>query len=346
MPALNLRPGSACVRLTLLTLPVMFFAAGCKKPEIKTYVAPKDQEEVRPANSELADGLPKISWTTPAGWKELGPDKMSAVRFSAPGDTNIMVTPLPLMAGNEGSLVNMWRQMLTQPLLSEEDSIKALSEVTIGGDSGRMFEIAGAQPESGEMKIITAFVHRDSRSWFFKLQGTPAAVEAQRAAYIEFLKTVKFDIAQPPSPAPPPPSAPAASSEVPGTPPADWTVQTPGAMQAAKFTVPDKDGAKADVFVSIFPSDTGGNVANVRRWRGQLELPDADDAAIAALIKPLPGGPEGAIMTDLANEGKGRALIGAIVPRGGRYYFYKLFGGTAAVAAAREAFINYCKAGP
>ena len=51
MPALNLRPGSACVRLTLLTLPVMFCATGCKKPEIKTYVAPKDQEEVRPTNS-------------------------------------------------------------------------------------------------------------------------------------------------------------------------------------------------------------------------------------------------------------------------------------------------------
>ena len=78
----------------------------------------------------------------------------------------------------------------------------------------------------------------------------------------------------------------------------------------------------------------------------QLELPDADDAAIAALIKPLPGGPEGAIMTELTNEGKGRALTGAIVPRGGRWYFYKLFGGAAAVAASREAFINYCKAGP
>lgn len=346
MPATPRCSGSPCLRLIPLPLAALLIFSGCRKPEIKSYTAPKDEEEeARPVSSELAEGLPKISWTAPAGWTELGADNMNAARFSLPGEANVMVTPLPLMAGNEDSLVNMWRQMLALPLLGEKEAAEALTDVAIGGTSGKLFEVAGARQEGGEMKIVTAFLHRDSRSWFFKLQGAPASVDAQRAAFLEFLKTVKFDAAAAPASAPPPSGAPpaASNSEVPGTPPSEWTAQAPGPLQEAKFSVPDKEGAKADVTVSIFSSDTGGNVANVKRWRGQLGLPEADDAAVAALIKPLPGGPEGAVMVELEKDGQ--SLTGAIVPRGGSWYFYKLKGGTPAVSAAREAFLNYCKAG-
>jgi hypothetical protein len=345
MPATPRCSGSPGLRLIPFPLAALLIFSGCRKPEIKSYTAPKDEEETRPVSSELAEGLPKISWTAPAGWTELGADNMNAARFSLPGEANVMVTPLPLMAGNEDSLVNMWRQMLALPLLGEKEAVEALTDVAIGGASGKLFEVAGARQEGNEMRIVTAFLHRDSRSWFFKLQGEPAAVDAQRAAFLEFLKTVKFDAAAVPASSPPPSAAPtdATASEVPGKPPAEWKAQAPGPMQDAKFSLPEKDGAKAELTVSSFPSDTGGNVANVRRWRGQLGLTDTDDAAIAALIKPLPGGPEGAVMVELENEG--RALTGAIVPRGGKWFFYKLMGGTPAVAAAREAFLNYCKAG-
>ena len=113
-------------------------------------------------------------------------------------------------------------------------------------------------------------------------------------------------------------------------------------MQAAKFTVTDKDGAKAEVSVSIFPSDTGGTLSNVRRWRGQMGLPDADDATVQASAKPLEGGPAGAVLVDLQNNGRG--FVGAIVPRGGEWYFYKLVGGAPAVASARESFIVFARA--
>ena len=120
-------------------------------------------------------------------------------------------------------------------------------------------------------------------------------------------------------------------------------MQAPGAMQAAKFAVPGKDGAKADVTVSIFPFDTGGALSNVLRWRGQLGLAAADEALVKESIKILTGGPEGSVFVELENSG--RALTGAIVPRGGQWYFYKLMGDAAAVAATRQEFLNYCIAG-
>ncbi|HEX2749160.1 MAG TPA: hypothetical protein VHM91_14230, partial [Verrucomicrobiales bacterium] len=184
------------------------------------------------------------------------------------------------------------------------------------------------------------------KSWFFNLKGTPAAVDAQKPVFLEFLKTVKFT-GPAPAPAPASPvSQPPADEEavtVPGTAPESWTAAAPGAMQAAKFTVAGKDGQKAEVTVSVFPSDTGGIVSNANRWRGQIGLPAVDEAALKDAVKPVPGAPEGSTMMEFENAGK--TLTSVIIPRGGKWFFYKLTGDTAAVAAAREGFISYCKAG-
>jgi hypothetical protein len=112
-------------------------------------------------------------------------------------------------------------------------------------------------------------------------------------------------------------------------------------MQAAKFSVPDKDGAKAEVTVSVFPSDTGGALANVNRWRGQVGLPAVDEAGLAGCTSPLDPALPGAVLADLKGESK--SMLGAIVPRGGEWFFYKLTGDAAAVSAAREAFVSFIR---
>jgi hypothetical protein len=121
--------------------------------------------------------------------------------------------------------------------------------------------------------------------------------------------------------------------------PAGWTEVAPGPMQQAKFSVPEKDGSKADVMVSVFPSATGGTVENVKRWRKQIALTDIPDDEIAKLAQPLAGAPEGSIIVDLKNET--RALTGAIIPREGKWWFLKLLGDAPAVASARDSFIVF-----
>ena len=41
-----------------------------------------------------------------------------------------------------------------------------------------------------------------------------------------------------------------------------------------------------------------------------------------------------------------KRLLGAIVPREGRYWFYKLLGDAAAVAPEKDAFIAFAKSKP
>ena len=337
---------------TPLLCALSFAAAltGCDSKAPRVYDAPKDRPFVPPketAHSE-DDGhdhgkkpaarddekvwRPALTWALPESWKDVGPDAANVGRFAA-GEASIAITALTSMAGKETILVNMWRQVRQQEPLDEAEAAKMLKEVPIAGGKGTMFEVADER-DGKASRFVVAFTHRPEGSLFFKIQGPDAAVTAQKPAFFEFLKTVKF--AEGASPAP----APAAEPKGwPGELPAGWTEVAPGPMQQAKFSVPEKDGAKAEVMVSVFPSATGGTVENVKRWRGQLKLAAIPDEEVAKLAQPLTGAPEGAIIVDLKNEN--RALTGAIVPRDGRWYFIKLLGDAPAVAAAREAFVAF-----
>lgn len=141
-----------------------------------------------------AQERPQVTYKAPDGWQQQPSDRMNAVQFScatAGGNASVNITPLESMAGKEMLLINMWRGAIGQPELPEAEALEALIPVSIGAESGQMFEVAGKR-ESEEISIITAFVHHEGKSWFFKLQGTPAAVAAQKAAFVEFLKTVQI----------------------------------------------------------------------------------------------------------------------------------------------------------
>ena len=320
-----------------LPLAIAAAVAGCERKAVREYVAPKDrpfvpaetaQHEAPPKREEI--WRPALQWTLPAGWKDLGPDAGNVGRFSA-GKASIAITALASMEGKESVLVNMWRQVRGLEPVEETEAAKTLMDVPIAGGSGKMFEVNDGEKATS---FVVAFTHRPEGSLFFKIQGAATDVKEQKAAFFGLLKSVKFSDGAAPAPAPA-----AEENGWPGEVPAGWTEIAPGPMQQAKFSVPEKDGAKADVTVSVFPSATGGTVENVKRWRNQLKLAAIPDEEIAKLAQPLPGAPEGSILVDLKNEA--RALTGAIVPRDGKWWFLKMFGDAPAVTAAREAFVKF-----
>ena len=334
-------------KFLLCALPLAVALGGCERKTARVYDAPKDRPFVPPKSAVAETPAPEkreevwrpaLTWTLPAGWKDAGPDAANVGRFAA-GDASIAITALTSMEGKETILVNMWRQVRGQEPLEEAEAKKALTELPIAGATGWMFEFADAQGEK-PARFIVAFTHRPEGSLFFKIQGPDAAVTAQKPAFFEFLKSVKFSGgALPGNASTPPPEPPVLEKGWPGEVPAGWTEVAPGPMQQAKFSVPQKDGAKAEVTVSVFPTATGTTVENVKRWRRQIALAEIPDDEIAKLAQPLAGAPEGSILVELKNEN--RALTGAIVVRDGKWWFLKLLGDAPAVAAAREAFVTF-----
>ncbi len=338
-------PGGRRVAL----LPALLLLTGCEREQIRVYTAPKDS----PASASTTTmtvrprpiARPQLEWELPAGWRETGPGQMSLAGFSiagAPGqEAEVTITPLPLMSGRESMIVNMWREQVGLEALSEAEAQKQFQAVEVGGEKGKLFELLGKPEDPHPKRIITAMVHRPDSSWFYKLSGDTALVETQKPAFLEFLKSIQIKSAPASEPAPVPTGATAKFNwQV----PAQWKQLPAGEMQAARFALPERGGAKAEVFVSVFGSDTGGTLANVNRWRRELGLRDADGASLPQMVATLdPTQPE-ARLIDLTNNT--RRLVAAIVPRDGTFWFYKLRGDAAAVTPERDAFVAFVKSKP
>jgi hypothetical protein len=248
------------------------------------------------------------------------------------------------MKTGESMIVNMRRQQVGLEPLNDEDVQKQFQPIDIGGAQGKLFELAGKPNEPSPKRIITAMVHHDESSLFFKLSGDPAVVEAQKPAFLGFLKTihVKASSASDAAPASNPRSGSTArfNWQV----PAQWKQQPAGEFQVARFDLPERSGAKAEVFVSVFGNDTGGTLANVNRWRRELGLREVSDDALPPMLVPLDAAEPEARLVDLTNNN--RRLVAAIVPRDGQYWFYKLRGDIAAVNQERDAFVAFVKSRP
>lgn len=132
------------------------------------------------------------------------------------------------------------------------------------------------------------------------------------------------------------------------TAPAHWQTKAASAMRKATFIVPGDSGAQAELAVTAFPGNVGGNLANVNRWRQQLQLPPITEAELGSALEHLD---VGALHVDVAEllgpapaDGSPRQrVLGAIVPFNGATWFFKLTGPDALVTREKPAFVEFLK---
>ncbi len=75
-------------------------------------------------------------------------------------------------------------------------------------------------------------------------------------------------------------------SDLSWTAPADWKPKAPGAMRKGSFTVSGAAG-DADLSITAFPGDVGGELANLNRWRGQIQLAPLAEGDLATVTTHL-----------------------------------------------------------
>jgi len=136
---------------------------------------------------------------------------MSVAGFTIKNETGhatVSITPLPSLAGKEALIVNMWREQVGAAPLDPAEALKSLTEVEVAGGKGQLFEISG-KGDGKPMQIVTAMAQSPDASWFYKLSGDEAVVQAQKPAFLEFLKSVHMQDEAPDSaPATTPPGHP------------------------------------------------------------------------------------------------------------------------------------------
>ena len=141
-------------------------------------------------------------------------------------------------------------------------------------------------------------------------------------------------------------STPVATASGPGltwTAPKHWNELPATQMRRGNFTVKAEGVAgEAELTITTFPGDVGGELANINRWRGQVELPSITQAQVEASTQHLDRNGLHLTVVELAGGGaNAKRLLGAIVPHGEGTWFVKLIGPDAIVAKEKNAFMAF-----
>lgn len=137
----------------------------------------------------------------------------------------------------------------------------------------------------------------------------------------------------------------ASGADLKWTAPADWDVKPASAMRKATYVIKGEGAETAELSVTAFPGDVGGEAANLTRWRGQLGLPDASTAETAAAVSRFEANGLKIVLADFSNEKASppARLLGAIVPAGESTWFFKLTGSPALLEKNKAAFTAFLK---
>lgn len=120
-------------------------------------------------------------------------------------------------------------------------------------------------------------------------------------------------------------------------------------MRKGSYAIAGENGAEADMSITAFPNDVGGELANVNRWRGQIQLPPVAEADLPSVVVRHDHNGLKFGEVDLLGSGENpQRILGAWAAFGGDTWFFKLMGPDAVVArekAAFSAFIDSIKPG-
>jgi hypothetical protein len=135
----------------------------------------------------------------------------------------------------------------------------------------------------------------------------------------------------------------ATGSDLTWTAPADWQQKPASAMRKATYTIPAAGtSGTAELSITAFPNDVGGELANLNRWRSQVHLPPVGEAELASSVTRVEhNGLHFGVVDLVGQEAAPQHLLAAWVPYGGATWFFKLLGPDATVAKQKQAFTDF-----
>jgi hypothetical protein len=145
--------------------------------------------------------------------------------------------------------------------------------------------------------------------------------------------------------------ADASTSDQADQPPITWTIpkdwkQLPSgnAMRYATFAV-STDDPKAQVTVVPLPMEAAALLPNVKRWAGQLKLPNVSEADLAKYSQQTQVSGEQAVLIDMTGSADSGnppiRLLAAIVPHGDKAWFFTLKAPEGIVSAQKANFEQF-----
>ena len=360
-------------RLPLLFILPLICAlfGGCKdKEEIKVYRVSKPEPDTSTPESPAMSGMPpmgapmesnatagqpsQFTGTPPSDWEAQPLSSMRQASYLVKGENGATADiSLVVLAGSAGGIlenINRWLSQLGQPAISAEQLALKAQHVTLPLGDVTVVDLEGlpqgAEP-SKDGRIIAGIASSESRTIFFKMRGNAALAESQKDAFIKWIGTVRMTeaAAGPDTSAPAGPAASTISPAVSEKPqikwetPEAWKSVAPSSMRYASFGVSGPNNESADVSVSVFGGEGGGDLDNVNRWRTQIGLEALRDGDLKSLVVPVHC-KDGEILTVDMTGPKARILAGwARID--GKSWFFKLIAPAQLASDQKAGFVKF-----
>lgn len=212
--------------LPCAALAALVVLSGCRDREIAAYRAPKDPAPVMPVagTSSGPQALPAdhppvgdsasapapgaamastpvptaggagLQWTAPASWTPKTGSSMRRGSYALKHDgleADLAITAFPGDTGGFHANLNRWRGQVGLPPATPAELDAVVQH--LDGQGGLHFEVLDVTGTAGTppIRLLGAIASYNGNSWFFKLMGPAPVVEAEKAAYFQFLQTVK-----------------------------------------------------------------------------------------------------------------------------------------------------------
>ncbi|MGB8355473.1 MAG: hypothetical protein WCD79_16365 [Chthoniobacteraceae bacterium] len=336
---------------------LLFLLAGCGEQKVTVYDIPKEEAPQTP-QVEAASPASEITWTAPQGWKEQAATAMRQGSFLVGGENgtkaDVSIVGFPGDAGGDLANVNRWRGQVNLPPIDETILNSAQQKIDMSGTPASLFEL-NEKPDGSGHEILATILHREDKTWFFKMTGDATLVKEQKDVFLAFLNSIRFasdksGVQASGESAPKPVELPVEPASKPTWKlPPGWQEQPASGMRLGSFAVVEGEG-KVDISLVVLTGDAGGLTANVNRWRGQLSLASQTDADVAASVMKLEtaAGDQAAIV-DIAGKApgadskSGSRILGAIIERGDKTWFVKATGEDSLVEKHKSEFLDLVK---
>jgi hypothetical protein len=132
----------------------------------------------------------QIKWSKPESWNEVPPSAMRYASFSAGAGNekiDISIVTFSGEGGSDADNMNRWRQQLGLPPIGQAGIASQVIPLKTADVIFSTIDIAGANA-----RTLAAWTRRAGRVWFFKATGPSAAVEKEKANFVEFVESVRF----------------------------------------------------------------------------------------------------------------------------------------------------------
>ncbi len=360
--------------LLRLSLLITLFIIGCDNTDVTSYQIAKEKINfvnrinTPPSTPKVASQnqqINRVTWTAPADWIAQPASSMRKGSYlfkNTSGESaDISIISFPGDAGGFAANVNRWRRQIQLPPLSEDEILKITKTTQTGNSIIFIIDFSSEQPILDNQKfaqVIGAILNLKTESWFFKISGDKDTVSSQRKNFHSFIQSIKVDqknkIAgkqtQTAPKAPAPQSAGNTNfAKINYTKPENWQLKPNSPMRVASFKAVGPNNLEADISIVPLRGDSGGDLANINRWRRQIQLLPLNSLSEETSLEKIMTDSGEFTLVNLSNDKtlpnnnfKPR-ILAAIFHIDNEAWYFKMTGEDSIVTSQKSIFIDFLK---